>query len=148
MVETEDFPSSSIGVNVSIPITNAAARGTARAARLTLQQAQASLRDMEAGIAVNVANAASQIDTARRRIIADQAADDLANQALKDEENKLTAGEGGSSTLSVIQQQQNLVAVDNSLASARAAEVQAVANYDQALGTTLSRYNIALADPK
>ncbi len=148
MLETEDFPSSSIGVNVSIPITNATARGTARAARLTLEQAQASLREMEANIAVNVANAASQIETARQRVLADQNADDLANQALKDEMNKFNDGVGGSTVNSVIQQQQFLIAADNSLASSKAAKIQAVANYDQALGTTLSRYNIVLAGPK
>jgi outer membrane protein len=146
MVASEDFPSSSIGLNLSIPITNAAARGRARAARLTLEQSEADLRRLEADIAVNVANAASQIDTTRRRVAADQTAYDLANQALDDEVKKLRAGSPGSSTITVIQQQESLIGAENVLSSAKAAQVQAAALFDQALGATLRRYNIALAD--
>jgi len=146
MVTTEDFPSSSIGVNLSIPITNAAGRGRARAARLTLEQSQADLKRLEADIAVSVANAASQIDTTRRRVAADQTAYDLANQALGDEVKKLLASSPGSSTLTVIQQQTSLIGAENSLANAKAAQVQAAAIYDQQLGATLRRYHIALAE--
>jgi outer membrane protein len=144
MVSDRNAPSSSIGINVSIPITNAVARGRARAARLTFEQSEAQLRDLEAQIAVAIANSASQIETAHLRVIADQTAYDLANQALVDEEKKLQAG--NSSTLAVIQDQQILVGDENSLASARYAEHQAVALYDQQLGTTLSQNHISLAD--
>jgi outer membrane protein len=146
MVATEDFPSSSIGFNVSIPLTNAVGRGQARGARLRREQAEADLKRLEADIAVNVANAASQIETARQRVVADRAAYDLANQALADEVKKLRAG--SSSTLAVIQAQQILIGVENSVASALAAQRQAAANYDQALGTTLPHNNITLADNK
>jgi len=80
MVTTEDFPSSSIGVNLSIPITNAAGRGPRARGPPDLEQSQADLKRLEADIAVSVANAASQIDTTRRRVAADQTAYDLANQ--------------------------------------------------------------------
>ena len=148
MVAEEDSPSSSIGFNISIPITNAVGRGKARAARLQREQSEADLKRLEADIAVAVANAASQIETSRQRVLADQAAYDLANKALADEVKKLAVGSPGSSTLSVIQQQQSLITVDNSLASARAAQVQAVADYDQALGITLLRNGITLADTR
>jgi len=146
MVTSWDEPSSSIGVNVSIPITNAQARGRARAARLQLEQAEADLKRLEADIAVSVANAGSQIETSRKRVVADHVAHDLASQALSDEVKKLRAGT--SSTLSVIQAQQTLISVENSVASALAAQRQAAAAYDREIGNTLVRYNIALAGNK
>jgi outer membrane protein TolC len=145
-VANEDAPSSSIGFNVSIPLTNAQGRGKARAARLTREQAETDLKRLEADIAVSVANAANQIETARQRVVADRAAYDLANQALNDEQKKLQAG--SSSTLAVIQAQQILNSGENSVASAVAAHRQAIANYDHALGTTLLRNGITLADPR
>ena len=128
MAASQDYPSSSIGINFSIPITNAQGRGRARAARLTLEQSEADLRRLEADIALAVANAASQVETARRRVVADRTAYSLANQALEDEVKKLR--EGKSTTLSVIQEQEILIGVENSVASAMNAERQAAANYE------------------
>jgi outer membrane protein len=144
LVGTEDFPSSSIGFNVSIPLTNSQARGHARAARLQRQQAETDLKRLEADIAMSVANAASQIETSRRRVVADRDAYQLANQALADEEKKLKVG--STTTNNVIQQQQILISDENSVASALAAQRQAAANYDHELGATLQRYTITLAD--
>lgn len=146
MVANRDVPSSAIGVNLSIPITNARARGQARAARLTLEQSEASLKDLEAQIAIGVANAASQIETAHKRVIADQAAYDLANLALAAEEKKLSLGT--SSSQYVIQEQGYLAQVENSLANARFSERQAAAVYDEQLGMTLVRNHIAVAEDK
>jgi outer membrane protein TolC len=146
MVANRDVPSSAIGINLSIPITNARARGLARAARLTLEQSEASLKDLEAQIAVSVANSASQIETSRKRVIADQAAYDLANQALAGEEKKLSIGT--STPLAVVQDQTSLAQVEDSLANARFSERQAAAVYDQQLGMTLVRNHIAVAEDK
>jgi len=144
MVGDREYPASSIGVAISLPITNAVGRGTARAARLTREQAEEGLALLEAQIALNVANAGSQIDTAHQRVIADRAAYALASQTLDDETKKLR--DGYSTTFAVVQAQQSLITVENSVAVATAAERQAVADYDQALGTTLGRYHIDLAD--
>jgi outer membrane protein len=146
MVASEDYSSSSIGVNLSIPITNAQARGRARAARLTLEQSEASLQDLEANIALSIANAASTIRTARERVVADRAAVDLASQALKDENKKLI--DGKSTPLAVIQAQTILIGTNTSLASALASERSAAANYEAALGTILRQYNVSLSDIK
>jgi outer membrane protein TolC len=111
-----------------------------------LEQSEASLKNLEAQIAVSVANAASQIETARKRVVADQAAYDLANQALAAEEKKLSLGT--SSSQYVIQEQTYLSQVENSLANARFSERQAAAVYDEQLGMTLVRNHIAVAEDK
>ncbi|HTB80671.1 MAG TPA: TolC family protein [Opitutaceae bacterium] len=144
MVSDHENSSYSAGVVVTIPLTFAQGRGRARAARLQMQQDEADLTRFEADIAVNVANAADQIETTRQRVVADRTAYALAKQALDDEVKKLRAGT--SSTLSVIQAQQILISVENSMVTALAAQYQAVANYDQQLGTTMLRHNITLAD--
>ena len=146
MLATGDFPSSSVGLNLSIPLTNAQGRGRARAARLTLEQSEADLRRREADIAVDVANAADQIKTASDRVVADQKAYELATRALENEVKKFRAGSIGSSTYTVIQAQETLIAAENSLATARASQIQVAAIYDQQLGTTFERYNISLSD--
>jgi outer membrane protein TolC len=146
MLAQHDAPSSSIGLNFSIPITNSLARGQARAARLTLAQSEAALRDLEGQIALAVANAASQIEIAHRRVLADQAAYELSNQALGGEEKGLKLGYV--STQFVIQAQESLEGVEASLADDRYAERQAVAAYDQQLGMTLLRNHITLAEDK
>jgi len=124
------------------PFTFAVGRGTFRAAKLTRVQAEENLRSIAADIAVAVAAADGQIETTRKRVAADEAAVALAKQALEAEEKKNKAGTG--STFSVVQEQQILVEAENSVSSALAAERQAVAVYDQTLGTTLERYHVKL----
>jgi outer membrane protein len=142
MVEDHQNPSVSAGLVVTIPFTFAIGRGTLRAARLTREQADESLRSLAADIAVQVAAADGQIETTRKRVAADEAAVDLAKQALEAEEKKNKAGTG--STFSVIQQQQILAQAENSVSVALANERQAIAVYDMTIGTTLETYHVKL----
>lgn len=143
MVADRMNPSYQAGLAVTIPLTFSAARGTARAARLQREQAEADLRRFEADIAVSVAAAEGQIETTRKRVVADRAAYALAKQALDAEEKKKRAG--ASTTLAVVQQQQFLTSVENNVSFALASERVAAAVYDQQLGTTLERHAIRLA---
>jgi outer membrane protein TolC len=143
-VEDKQNPSYSAGLAVTIPLTFAVGRGKLRAARLQRLQDEEFLRQSEADIAVGVAAAAGQIVTTKQRVAADEAAYDLAKQALDAEVKKKVAGT--STTLAVVQQQNFVTAAEINVSFAVAAERQAVANYDQALGTTLERYHIVLTD--
>jgi outer membrane protein len=144
MVEDKQNPSYSAGIAVTIPLTFAVGRGKLRAARLQRLQDEEFLRQSEADIAVGVAAAAGQIVTTKQRVAADEAAYDLAKQALEAEEKKKVAGT--STTLAVVQQQGFVTVAEINVSFALAAERQAVANYDQALGTTLERYHITLSN--
>lgn len=143
MVEDRQNPSYSAGLAVTIPLTFAVGRGRLRAARLQRIQDEEFLRQSEADIAVGVAAAAGQIVTTKQRVAADEAAYALAKQALEAEEKKKLAGT--STTLAVEQQQGFVTAAEITVSFALAAERQAVANYDQALGATLERYHIVLS---
>jgi outer membrane protein TolC len=145
MVTDQMNPSYSAGIQVTIPLTFAQARGKARAARLQLRQNEESLRLLEANIALSLATAAGQIETTRQRVIADRTAYDLANQALTAEVKKLHAGK--SDILFVLSLQGSLAQAENNVSNALAAQRQAAANYELQLGSTLLRHNIALAQP-
>jgi outer membrane protein len=142
MVEDHLNPSVSAGVVVTIPLTFAIGRGTLRAARLTRVRDEEDLKRLAADIAVQVAAADGQLETTRKRVTADEAAVDLAKQALEAEEKKYKAGTG--STYIVVNYQQSLAIAENSISSALAAERQAIAAYDATLGTTLERYHVTL----
>jgi outer membrane protein TolC len=143
MVDQRMNASYSAGLQVTIPLTDAVGRGALRAAKLSRQQSEEQLRKLEADIAYAVTYWAGQIETTRKRVAANRTAYDLQKQALEAEEKKMLAG--SSSTLVVAQQQQYLTSVENSLAGALANERQAVAYYDQALGTSLERYHVTLS---
>lgn len=141
-VENRQNPSISAGLSVTIPFTFAVGRGNLRAARLTREQAEENLRSTEADIAVQVAQAIGQIETTRKRVDADRAAYDLDKQVLAADEKMKTVGQ--ISTFQVVNEQQQVLQGENILSNALAAERQAVALYDQALGTTLERYHVTL----
>jgi outer membrane protein TolC len=143
MLEQRNTPSYSAGLQVTIPLTFSVGRGNLRAARLTREMNEEDLKRREADIAIAVAQAAGQIETTRRRVEADRVAYDYATKALEAQQKKKLAGT--STTLEVIQQQQVVSADESNVSSALAAQRQAVANYDQALGTTLDRYHINLS---
>ncbi len=142
-VRDEDNHAYSAGVVVSVPLTFAEGRGKARAARLTLRQAEANLERFEQDIALSVANAGGQIDTTTRRVAANKTAYELANQALDSELKRLRAGT--SNTLFVLQQQDNLSVAESRLSQALADQRRAVATYERELGVTLERHQITLA---
>jgi outer membrane protein TolC len=145
MVANQMNPSFTAGLQVSIPLTFAQARGKARAARLQLEQDDEGLRLLEANIALSLSTAAGQIETTRKRVEADRAAYDLARQALDAEVKKLHAGT--SYILFVLESQGNLAAAEVNLSGAIAAQQQAAANYELQLGSALKRHNITFAEP-
>lgn len=142
-VRDQDNRAYSAGVVVSVPLTFAEGRGRARAARLTLRQADADLKRLESDIALSVTAAAGQIETTRKRVIATQTAYEFAKQALDSEEKRLRAGT--STTFVVVNLQENLVEVENRHAAALADARTALALYDREIGLTLERNHITLA---
>lgn len=142
MVENYDNRNYAAGVVVRVPLTFAEGRGRSRSAKLALRQAEADLIRLEQDIAVSIASAAGQIETTRKRVVANRAAHELAKQALDDELKKLRAGT--SNTFFVLQLQGELAGVENSLYRSLADQRRAQANYDRELGRTLTVHSITL----
>jgi outer membrane protein TolC len=125
---------------VSVPLTFTEGRGRARAAKLALQQAEADLGRLEQDIAVSVANAIGQLETAGQRVAATETAYALAQQALNAEEKRFKAGT--SNTFLVLQFQEKLIFAETARVRSLADEHRALAAYEREIGSTLLTHHL------
>src|SRR3954470_5682567 len=88
----KDFPSYSVGLNVTIPIRNRAAQADQTRSELELRQAQARLQQLENQVRIEVRNAQFSAQQDRARVEAAQAGRDLAQQTLEAEQQKYQVG--------------------------------------------------------
>ncbi len=131
-----------VGVALSFPLGNRAARANYHIARLDVDQAILSLKSLEQDIVVGVDNAVGHVQTGLKSVEAARAATKLAEESLDAEKKKLLAGT--STTFLVLQAQ-------SQLATSRSAQIRAEADYNEALvaldlqeGTILDKNNIVL----
>lgn len=141
-VRDRDSRSYSLGAVVSIPLTFATERGRYRSARLTQQQAEMNLAVIEQDIVVDVGNAATQIETAKKRVQATEDSFQLAVQNLDAELKKLRAGTGD--TFFVLTQQEVLANTKIAVDRAQTDLQRALAEYDRQMGITLDRHGITI----
>lgn len=140
-----DTVSWSAGAVVNVPIAFRAGRGRARAARLENERAQVELQELAQQIAVEVTNAAGQIDATRARVEAAGRARRLAESSLTAEQKRLQVGQ--STTFTVLQFQDLLSSAQIAEDRALADHHIAVARYQRAIGTTLEEHAITLDEP-
>ena len=119
-----DYPFWSVELRMSYPIGQSADKAAYERARLQLQQAQAQIRRIELQIAVEVTNAALQIDAIQQQIEAATASRELAEEQLRAEESKFEVGL--STNFFVVQAQRDL-------ATAQDTELRAILDYQRAL---------------
>lgn len=141
-VRDRDSRSYSLGAVVSIPLTFATERGRYRSAQLTQRQAEMTLASIEQGIVVDIGNAATQIETAKKRVQATEDSFQLAIQNLDAELKKLRAGTGD--TFFVLTQQEVLANTKIAVDRAQTDLQRALAEYDRQMGITLERHGIVI----
>ncbi len=115
-----DFPTWSVGVKLAYAIPNRSAKAAAAQARISKDQALASLRRLELAVATQVRTAARGVESGFKQVSSTKAARVLAEQRLDAEEKKFAAGM--STNFLVMQAQRDL-------ATAEVTEIQAIANY-------------------
>ena len=132
----------SVGGQVTFPIGNTSARNNDRSARVTKEQAELQLKQLEQVVMITIENAIAVAKTSFQRVSATREARLYAEAALDAEQKKL---ENGKSTSFVVLQLQK------DLTTARSAEIRALADYNEALarlalqeGTTLERRRVTL----
>ncbi len=113
-----------VGLNVSYPLFNRAARGQRGAARYTWESDKAFLTTTQQNVIVDVRAAARAIDTAARQIVAAQKGRELAEKNLDAEKKKF---DNGMSTTFQVNQ------IQRDLSAARTTELQALAAYRKAV---------------
>jgi outer membrane protein TolC len=115
-----DYPTWSLGVNVSYPILNRSASASKGRAQVALDQAQLSLRRLEMQITTEVRSAARSVESNYKRVESTRAARVLQQRRLDAEEKRFAAGM--STNFMVTQAQRDL-------ALAEVSELRAVADY-------------------
>ncbi len=133
-VRTSDADSYSVGAIVSIPLPNRTASARKQVAELQIERSLLELKDLESRIAVQLQNAAGQIDTARERVSVARIALDLAKQNLVAEEKRLQ--NGVSSTFLVLDRQERLATAQLDELSALVSLNDAVASFNRLAGRT------------
>jgi HAE1 family hydrophobic/amphiphilic exporter-1 len=121
-----DFPTWTIGANVSYPLFNRSARAANARSRVTLEQARVRLKRLELQIAAEVRAAARAVETNFKRVDSTGAAKTLSTRRLDAEEKKFAAGM--STSFLVTQAQRDL-------ALAEVNELRAIADYRKSLIT-------------
>jgi outer membrane protein TolC len=115
-----DFPTWTLGFNVSYAIPNRSAKANAASAQLSKEQTLASFRRLELQVAAEVRTAGRAVESGFKRVASTQAARRLAAERLDAEEKKFAAGM--STNFLVTQAQRDL-------ATAAVNELRAVADY-------------------
>jgi outer membrane protein TolC len=119
-----DFRNWTVGVNFSFPILNRAARGAKGAALWALQSSLATLEQLRQNVTVTVRGDARAIDTARQSIEASGKARVLAERNVDAAKKKYDNG---------LVTAFEVLSVQNDLATARSAELQALTQYRNAV---------------
>ena len=139
-----DFPNYSAGVSLTIPFRNRAAQADYVTDQLQLRQSELRFQRVANQVTVDVKTALIGLQQARARYETAVDTRKLAEQSLKDEQNRF---QHGVSTVTLVIQAQRDLANDED------AEVQAMANYthakiafDMAMGRTLEVNNISMQE--
>jgi outer membrane protein TolC len=119
-----DYPTWSVGLNLSYAIPNRSQKAGAAAARINKDQALASYRRLELQVAAEVRTAARAVESGFKRVASTQAAHRLAAERLDAEEKKFAAG---MSTNYLVTQAQR------DLAQQQVNELRAVADYRKSI---------------
>ena len=118
------YPSWTLAVNMTYPLGNTTAHAAVARTRIQAEQQHLDIQNLELAVVTEVRDAARQVQTNEKRIVATKAAR-IANERQLDAEQR-KAAVGLSTTFDVLQKQ-------TLLAQARTAELQAMIAYNQSL---------------
>jgi outer membrane protein TolC len=129
---------------LNIPLRNRAAQANQVRAELEYRQAQMRLQQLENQVRIEVRNAQFAVQQNRASVEASRAAVELGRQSLDAEQKKYALG--ASTTTLVLQNQRDLAQAESNLVSAMSAYEKSRVELDRAIGFTLDRLGILVAD--
>jgi len=138
------FPDYGIGVQVSIPIRNRAARADVTRDQLQVSQQEIRLKQLEKQARLEIRNALIALEEARASFESARQERVLQEQTLDAEKEKLAAG--ASTTYLVIQYQRDLTQARSSESTAQGTYWKARAALDRATGSILEEHGIDFAE--
>jgi outer membrane protein TolC len=135
-----------VGGQISIPIRNRVAKADQYRAELEYRQAQILQQEQRKQILIEVENAQYAFEQSRARVDSARKARDLAEKTfgIMQQEQKLGAG----STFQTLSAQHDLALAESDLVAAMTAYEKARVELDRAIGATLERNHISVADAK
>ena len=119
-----DAPNFSIGVTISFPLRNRAAKAAFEGAKIIGEQIAAQTRAQEQQVIVDVRNAVQAVETSRQRVLTARRAREAAELQLDGERKLYDAGR--STTFLLFQR-------ENTLTNARNSEIRAETDYNKSL---------------
>jgi outer membrane protein len=137
-------PNYGVGVNLSIPLRNRPAQADQMRSQMELRQSQIRLQQLYTQLRIQVINGKYALQNDRGSVLAADAGQGYAAQALEAEQKKYRLG--ASTTANVLQMERNLATAEDSLISAQAAYARDRSSLEQILAITLDRYGISLTD--
>ena len=136
-ISQRNAPFYSYGAQISVPLSNIGPRNQYKSTKATLQQIVLQLKQFEQNVMVEIDNAVKQAQSSYESVDATRQARIYAEDALDAEQKTYAVGKA--TTFEVLQFQ-------NTLTTARGAEIRALANYEEDLanlalqeGSTLER---------
>jgi outer membrane protein len=139
-----NFPDYSAGVSLTIPIRNRAAQADYAVDQLQARQQELQLEKSAAQVAVDVRNAVIGLQQAHVRYVTSQRTKQLADETLLAEQKKYEYGK--STNALVIQAQRDVVAAESEVVQAMANYTHSRIAFEAALGATLERNHIEMAE--
>ena len=140
-----DFPSWSVGLNFGMPIRNIGARAEAKRAEYEVERQLQSEERLRQNIAVEVRQAARDIERFAKQIVAASAAREAAERNLDAERKRFD--NGMTTNFEVLQVQQDLSDAQSREIAAIVSYNQAVSAYHNAVGDLLDYKGIAIDVP-
>jgi outer membrane protein TolC len=137
-------PDKGVGLSLTIPLRNRAAQANQVRAELEYRQSQMRLQQLENQVRIEVRNAQFAVQQNRASVEAARAAVELGRQSLDAEQKKYALG--ASTTTLVLQNQRDLAQAESNLVSAMSAYEKSRVELDRAIGFTLDRLGILVAD--
>ncbi len=135
-----DFLGWTVGVNLSVPLQNRAAKAQSAVADSALDQGRAQLRVLQLQVTTQVRTAARQVETAAEQIVSAKVSRELAEKNLDAEKKKYD--NGMSTSYQVLQIQDDLTQARSREASAITGYRKALVAYYSAIGRLLQESNV------
>ena len=139
-----DYPSATIGLNLTLPVRNRVAQSDVARDELQLRQTEVRLKQLENQIRAEVEDAIIALERTRSAYEAAVETTKLQTQSLEIEQEKF--GVGLSTNFLVIQYQDYLAQARSTEVAALDAYAKARAQYERAAGLTLANHNVSIED--
>ncbi len=141
-----DFPNYTVGVQLSIPLSNRVAQADAVRDQLDLRQAQVRLRNLEDQVRLEIESALIALARSRMAYEAAVQTRQLQQEALDAERERYAVG--ASTSFFVIQYERDLAQAETTEVIARGNYAKARAALDRGLGVTLDKYGVQLSEAR